>query len=302
MKKVFIVTINYKGHKNTLELLESLRKIKKDFELSVIIVDNFPADQIKIDQGKYNDLNLKVIYNKVNLGFSGGNNVGIDYALKNGADYVLVLNNDTLVDPNFLTELILALDAPNAGIAVPKIYFAKGYEYHKKYETSDLGKVFWYAGGIIDWNNVIGHHRGVDEVDEGQYDNTEKTELATGCCMLIKREVLDKVKGYDERYFLYYEDADLGERVKKEGYDLIFEPKSKIWHKNAQSTGGSGSDLQDYFITRNRLMFGVSFAPLRSRIALIRESLRFIKSGRKWQKKGALDFYFRKFGKGSYDL
>lgn len=305
MKKVFLVTLNYKNHKDTYELLKSLQKVKTDgFLINVVIVDNYPSDQIKVDLKEFKDLNLHLIYNEKNLGFSGGNNVGIKYSVKNNADYVVIQNNDTLVDPEYIKELIKAAESNDQiGAVVPKIYFAKGYEFHKdRYEDEDLGKVIWYAGGYIDWENVLGNHKGVDEVDKGQYDKEEDTELATGCCVLIKRKVLDKVSGYDERYFLYYEDADLSQRIQRAGYKLFYAPKAVIWHKNAQSTGGSGSDLQDYFITRNRLLFGMRFAGIRAKAALIKESLKLISNGRRWQKKGVIDYYLKKFGKGSYPL
>lgn len=305
MKKVFLVTLNYKNHKDTYELLKSLQKVKTDgFLINVVIVDNYPSDQIKVDLKEFKDLNLHLIYNEKNLGFSGGNNVGIKYSVKNNADYVVIQNNDTLVDPEYIKELIKAAESNDQiGAVVPKIYFAKGYEFHKdRYKDEDLGKVIWYAGGCIDWRNVLGNHKGVDEVDKGQYDKEEETELATGCCILIKGKIIDKVLGYDDRYFLYYEDADLSQRIQRAGHKLLYAPKAVIWHKNAQSTGGSGSDLQDYFITRNRLLFGMRFAGIRAKTALIKESLKLISNGRKWQRKGVMDYYLRKFGKGSYPL
>jgi GT2 family glycosyltransferase len=303
MNKVFVVILNYKGHKDTEDLLESLKMInKKSFYLNVVLVDNFPQDPIKLDEKKYKELNLKIIYNKVNLGFSGGNNVGIKYSLENGADYILILNNDTYVDKNFIEELLESFSNELVGVVVPKIYFAKGFEFHDRYKKEDLGKVIWYAGGGIDWKNVLGFHRGVDEVDEGQYDLTEETELASGCCLMLKKEILEKVKGYNEDYFLYYEDADLSMRIKKLGSKIIYNPNAIIWHKNAQSSGGSGSNLQDYYISRNRMLFGLKYASLRAKIALIRESLRILVGGRKWQKIGIKDYYFNKLGKGSYTV
>ncbi len=303
MNKVFVVILNYKGHKDTEDLLESLKMInKKSFYLNVVLVDNFPQDPIKLDEKKYKELNLKIIYNKVNLGFSGGNNVGIKYSLENGADYILILNNDTYVDKNFIEELLESFSNELVGVVVPKIYFAKGFEFHDRYKKEDLGKVIWYAGGGIDWKNVLGFHRGVDEVDKGQYDLTEETELASGCCLMLKKEILEKVKGYNEDYFLYYEDADLSMRIKKLGSKIIYNPNAIIWHKNAQSSGGSGSNLQDYYISRNRMLFGLKYASLRAKIALIRESLRILVGGRKWQKIGIKDYYFNKLGKGSYSV
>lgn len=305
MKKVFLVILNYKGHQNTFDLLDSLKKIDQSkFELHTVVVDNCPSDPIKIEISDFKELKLEVIFNEKNLGFSGGNNVGIKYALENGADYVVIQNNDTLVHKNYLEEMVrLAEEKELAGAIVPKIYFAKGFEFHNsKYDENDLGKVFWYAGGSVDWKNVLGKHRGVDEVDKGQYDEMVETELATGCCVLLTRKSLEKVGGYDDRYFLYYEDADLSKRLLVAEFKIYYCPKATIWHKNAQSTGGSGSDLQDYFISRNRMLFGTRFAGIRARTALMRESGRLILKGRKWQRRGILDFYLRRFGRGSYPL
>jgi GT2 family glycosyltransferase len=302
MKKIAIVMINYNGQKDTVDCLESILKIRKDgFRIETIIVDNYPENRIDIDEKKYKEISLKIIFNPINSGFSGGNNVGIKHALKENADYVLLLNNDTLVKSNFLEELFnFAESTPQAGLIVPKIYFAKGFEFHKdRYKSEELGKVFWYAGGNMDWANVIGHHRGVDEVDQGQYDNIETTDFASGCCVLIRSEVFKKIGFLDEDYFLYYEDSDFSERAKKAGFRIYYLPTSVIWHKNAGSTGGSGSKLQDYYITRNRLLFGNRFAPLRSKLALNREGLSLIAKGREWQKWGAKDYYLRKFGKST---
>lgn len=304
MKKVFLVILNYKGEADTVDLLDSIKRLKKtDFELYTVIVDNSSDDPIKIKPLDFKELNLHLIFNKENLGFAGGNNVGIRYALKNEADYIIILNNDTLVDQLFVDEIVKAADSDeSAGIVTPKIFFAKGYEFHKgRYKESELGKVIWYAGGSIDWKNVIGNHRGLDEVDKGQFDEDGETQMATGCCSLVKKEVLEEVGLYDDRYFLYFEDADFSERVKKAGYKIMYEPKAIIWHKNAQSTG-AGSNLQTYFQTRNRLLFGLSYAPIRSRLALLRESLRLILVGRYWQRRGVIDFYLRNFGKGSFKI
>ncbi len=292
--------INYNRQDITVECLESLMKIRREgFDLYTIVVDNYPENRIKVDEKKYAKINLKIILNPINSGFAGGMNIGIKEALKNGSDYVLIHNNDTYVKDNFLQELFdFGQKNEKVGIIAPKIYFAKGFEFHKdRYKDSELGHVFWYAGGRMDWKNVIGHHIGVDEVDHGQYDETKETEGASGCCMLVKSEVFKKVGMFDERYFLYYEDADLCHRVKKAGFKIYYLPSSVIWHKNAGSTGGSGSKLQDYYITRNRLLFGIKHAPLRSKIAVKKEGLSLILHGREWQKMGAKDFFLHRFGK-----
>lgn len=303
MKKIYIVMINYNRQDITIECLDSIMKLNTSgFDLNTIVVDNYPQNRIDVDEKKYSKINLKIIFSPVNSGFAGGMNIGIKEALIKAADYVLVHNNDTLVKNDFLKKLFeFGEENKDAGIVAPKIYFAKGYEFHEdRYKDNEKGKVIWYAGGKIDWANVIGHHIGVDEVDEGQFDKTEETELASGCCMLIKKEVFEKVGMFDEKYFLYYEDADLCIRTRKAGFKIYYFPESVIWHKNAGSTGGSGSKLQDYYITRNRLMFGNKYATLRAKIALTKEGIRFSLSGREWQKKGAQDYFLRRFGISRY--
>ncbi|MGA2968020.1 MAG: glycosyltransferase family 2 protein [Candidatus Levyibacteriota bacterium] len=302
MPKVFVTLVNYNNNQNTYSCLQSMEEINTEgFELNVVIVDNASKDKFTEDK-KYQKFNLKIIRSEENLGFAGGQNLGIKYALDNSADYVVVLNNDVILDKNLIVELLKTFQTEqNCGIVSPKIYFAKGYEFHKnRYKENDLGKIIWYAGGNIDWENMLASHRGVDEVDKGQYEELEQTSFASGCCEMIKREVFGKVGFFDERYFLYYEDNDLSQRTKKLGFKIFYQPKAILWHFNAGSTGGSGSALHDYYITRNRLLFGFNYSPLRVKLALVRESFKIILSGRPWQKKGALDFYLRRFGKGSY--
>lgn len=304
MQKIAISLITYNSHDKTIACLESLDKIQTgDVELSVIVIDNASKEKFQYTK-KPQNFSLTILHQATNSGFSGGHNVGISYALKNEADFILLLNNDTTVDPQLLVSLHQALEKDKkVGAVVPKIYFEKGHEFHKdRYTKDELGKVFWYAGGKMDFENVVGDHRGVDEVDHGQYDKEEVVELLTGCCVLLRSEVFRKVGMFDERYFLYYEDADLHERLKKAGYLVKYIPKAVLWHSNAGSTGGSGSKLQDYYISRNRMLFGMTYAPIRTKIALGRESLRLLVTGREWQKIGIKDFYTRNFGKGSYNV
>jgi GT2 family glycosyltransferase len=299
MQSVFVSIIDFNGRENTIDCLKSVSESSKDnFELNIIVINNFP--QKKLNLPSFPNLRVKIIENEKNLGFAGGQNVGIKYALENGADFVFILNNDTTIDKNLIPRLVKAANS-GIGIAAPKIYFAKGFEYHKnRYKKEDLGKVFWFAGGKMDWENVIGHHRGVDDVDHGQYEKEEEIDFASGCAMLVSRKVFEKTGLFDKKYFLYYEDNDLSQRTRKSGFKVAYIPKAFMWHKNAGSAGGSGSSLQDYYITRNRMLFGMKFAPLRSKLALIRESLSLLFAGRPWQKKGIGDFYLGKFGKGSY--
>ncbi len=301
MKKVFLVILNWNGKEMTQSCLESVSEVKKSsFNLKTIVVDNGSTDDsIKVIKEKYPWVIL--IKNEKNFGFAEGNNIGIRLALKEGADFVCLLNNDTRVAPEFLNELLkVAVSDDKIGIVGGKIYFEKGYEFHEeRYKKSDLGRVIWYAGGKIDWQNVYASHRGVDEVDNGQYGQAEETSYVNGCLIFIKREVLEKIGLIDPKYFLYFEENDFCQRAKKVGFLLYFAPKAVIWHLNAGSSS-VGSSLQDYFLTRNRLLFGFRWAPLRAKIALFRESLSILIKGRPWQKIGVKDFYLGHFGKGSW--
>lgn len=306
---VSIVILNWNRKSDTQECLASLARIKTSFKLEIIVVDNASTDGSRIEIRRllkkisFNKKNFRseLIKNKENLGFCGGNNIGIKHALNHGAEWVLLLNNDTLVDEDFLVNLIKEVQRDSkVGIACPKIYFAPGYEFKKEvYSSKDKGKVIWYAGGVIDWDNVYGSNHGVDEVDEGQYDRVHEVDFATGACMLISRCVLENVGYLDEKYFMYFEDSDLCQRAKREEFKVIYVPAAKVWHKVSQSSQIGGS-LNDYFITRNRLLFGMKYASLRTRFALYRESLRMFWKGRRWQRQGVIDFYLGKFGRGNW--
>lgn len=302
MKKIGVVTVNFNTETDTLNFLDSLERVqKKDFSLFTVIVDNASKKKFVLPP-KFNKEKARVIYLDENTGFSGGYNTGIKEALRRGADFVLVINNDTIVDPLAVNHLVKVLESnEQIGAVAPKIYFAKGNEFHKeRYKQNELGRVFWFAGGYIDWKNVQSVHRGVDEVDIGQFNKTEEIGFASGCCILIKKEVLEKVGLFDDKFFLYYEDADLNERIKKAGYKIYYVPSAVVVHVNAASSGGAGNPLHDYFITRNQMLFGLKNAPLKSKLALIRQSFRLLRKGRPNQKKAIKDFYLRRLGKGTF--
>lgn len=277
--RIATVLLIYGESPNLEECLASLRSAKHPgIDNKIIVVDN----------------------SKDNTGYSGGNNKGIRQALAGGAEAVLILNDDTKVDKSFISEITKASNDKEAGLIAPKIYFYPGFEFHKdRYKPKELGKVIWYAGGMIDWDNCLGVHRGVDEIDMEQYQQKEETGFATGCAVLIKREVFEKIGLYDEKYFLYLEDLDFSVRAQKAGFKIIYQPEAIVWHKNAQS-GGFGSGIHDYFFTRNRLLFSSKFASPKTKFALLRESVRIFLKGNNWQRKGVLDFYLRRFGKGSW--
>lgn len=297
--KIVIIILNFNGKNDTLACLSSLSQLKKrDWEVETIIVDNASTDDsVPALKSKYPQ--ATVIENIANIGFAEGNNVGIRFALKKGADFAFLLNNDTLLAAKTLETLVdAALAEKKGGIFGPKIYFSKGAETHPdRYKTNELGNVLWYAGGRLDWDNVIAYHRGVDEVDKGQYEEFVKTAFVSGCAMLVRREVFETVGFFDKRLFLYYEDVDLCMRARKKGYEVFYVPASYLWHKNAGSSGGSGSDLHVYYMTRNRLLIGMRYAPWKSKLALMREALVLLMQGNSAQKQAVGDFLRKQYGK-----
>ena len=295
--KIAVIVLNYKGLEETLECLESERRcVRGNYDVETIVVENGSDDGSLEALSKINDIHL--VANDKNLGFSGGMNSGIRYALKRDADYIIILNNDTIVDKNLIVNL--AKSAGSFDIVSPKIYFAPGFEFHKdRYKEADLGKVIWYAGGSIDWQNILGIHTGVDQIDKGQFAKSKEINFATGACMLIKKEVFEKIGLFDEKYFLYLEDMDLCVRAKIKGLKIIFSPKAILWHKNAVSAGGSGSSLQDYYFTRNRLLFAFKYAKFRTKMAVLKQSI--LQSKNTAKRKALLDFLTLRFGGRSFE-
>jgi len=263
MSSVAIIVIHFNTDQETKDCLDSLSRVKhKGITLSTYVIDNGSKNPLHLSDvilGK----TTKLIRSDANLGFTSGNNLGISVALRESEpDYILLLNNDTTVKPDFLEKLVSTAQAePKLGMAVPKIYFYPGKEFHNTaYKTAELGNVIWFAGGSIDWSNLDAFHRGVDEVDHGQFDQTTDTEFVTGCCLLIPRTVLERVGALDPKYFLYLEDVDWSMRVKQAGYELHFVSDAVVWHKNAGSSGGVGSPTHRYYQTRNRLFFFLRYA------------------------------------------
>jgi len=302
--KVSLIILAYNGIDLTLDVLGCISSLDVgDIDIETVVVDNASKDETpeRLKNYKLPNMPFKLITNSTNLGFAGGNNVGIKDALKRGADFVILLNNDIYFPKNIVKILVSeAIKDKEIGLISPKMYFAEGYEFHKdRYKQKELGKVFWYAGGIIDKKNVYSSHRGVDEVDNGQFDKQEKTDYANGAFVLVRSQVFRDIGFLDEKLFLYWEDADFSQRAKNKGWKVIYCPKTYLWHKVSVAAGGPGGETNDYFLTRNRLIYGFRYTPLRTQIALIRDSIRLLFKGRYWQKKGVVDFYLKRWGKGT---
>ena len=241
-KRVGIVIINFNQEKDTTACLSSLREIDHP-NYEIVLVDNASKNN-SADRIKQNFPEITLIKNRENLGFSEGNNVGIRYLLKKETDHVLLLNNDTIVDRKFLTELVDGLEAyPNAGMAGPKIYY--------------MGRpdVIWFAGG--DFRSLSGRtfHYGLGQKDKGQFEKVREVGFVTGCALLVTRSVIEKVGLLDPDYFFSYEDVDWCVRAAKKHYKLIYVPSSRVWHKFAASAGGRFSPLYIYYRIRNNLLF-----------------------------------------------
>ena len=192
-----------------------------------------------------NSIKVTIIKNKKNHGFSGGNNIGIEYAMENfDPEYVLLLNNDTVVDKEFLNELILPLENDRVlGLSGPKIYY---------YTHNNQNNIINFAGGKINFLTGTARHIGFNETDKQQYNEMEIVDYLEGSCILIRKNVFDEVGLLDDNYFAYWEETDFCMRALKKNYASIFVPKAKIWHKVSSSSKGK---LKTYYITRNRFWF-----------------------------------------------
>ena len=295
--QVFAIILNWNGQNDTLNCLKSLAKADTTgVFLSVIVVDNNSTDG-SVRQVSKLFPSVFLLPQQSNLGFSGGINRGIRYALKNGADYIWILNNDTVVDRRSLDFLTVFKD-PEVGAVGSKIYFSPGHEYHfNRYNNSERGKVIWYAGGIIDWQNMYASHRGVDEVDHGQYETTGDTQFITGCSFAVRAGVVRQIGYFDERYYLYLEDVDYSLRIQRAGFRTAYCPQSVIWHLNAVSSGKPGNRLHEYYFTRNRMLLGFNYAPVRTKFALIREAGRILLGKSALRRKAIIDAILGKFGR-----
>lgn len=252
---ISIIAINYNGLKDTCEMLETLPL--EDKSLEVIVVDNASRDdEATVIEQRYPQ--VTVIRSDENLGFAGGNNLGIRAAK---GKYLLFLNNDTVLDASAKAEifslqtsdlqhLVNRMESdPKIGVVCPKIRFAWG------------NRAIQFAGytplsPVTMRNKAIGF----GEADRGQYDVAHPTPYAHGAAMMVRREAIDKVGLMPECYFLYYEELDWSLMIRRAGYDIWYEPRATVYHKESQTTGQE-SALRTYYITRNRLLFAQRNTP-----------------------------------------
>jgi GT2 family glycosyltransferase len=242
MPSVMIVVLNWNGLSDTLDCLMSLQRLDYP-DCKVVVVDNGSVDgSVEVVRTRFPGIML--VENEENLGYAGGNNVGLRYALAQGMDYVLLLNNDTEVAPDFVSRLVAAAEVDLAvGVVGPTIY------YHDR--PDDI----WSAGGAIDWQRGRTWMVGLNERDVGQFGQEScEVDFVTGCALLVKRAVLEQVGLLDERFFAYYEDTEWCVRIARAGYRIVHVPEAKIWHKISPDAQAD-SPLIHYYMTRNRLLF-----------------------------------------------
>lgn len=237
---VSIITVNWNNSPVTCDLLRSIKENNTYTNLEVIVVDNASAgDPTEEFLKEYPS--AKVVRNKENLGFSGGNNAGIRAAK---GKYLFLVNNDTEFTP-YLVEGLLDIFAnfSDAGIVCPKFhyYYAKG-----TIEYAGYSRVNIFTGR----NFMIGCR----EKDEGQYNAVKETNYAHGGGMMVSRKVINEVGMMPEDFFLYYEELDWSEQIRRRGFKIYYQPNALIYHKESMTTGKM-SPLKTFYLTRNRILF-----------------------------------------------
>lgn len=241
--KVSAITLNWNGKDDTIECIASLKKLNYP-NYDIVVVDNGSTDgSVSALRAQYPD--IAIIENGRNLGYAEGFNVGLKYAHENGADYFLIVNNDTIIDPDAMTALVLAAEsAPDIGFVSGKVYW---HNDPNRLQT---------AGRLTDPHTLVGTHVASGEIDNGQVDAIKEYDFIDDVFLLVRQSVYKKVGGYDPNFFLYFEETDWCARVRRAGFTIIYTPHAKIWHKG-QVGGPSGalSPVRHYYLCRNEIVF-----------------------------------------------
>lgn len=239
MEKVGIILLNYCNYNLTIDCIESIKQSTyQNYE--IIVVDNNSPDHSGKNLSQQEG--IRFLQMEENLGFAAGNNRGIEVALSDGCEYVMLLNNDTVIDPNMIETLVSRADANT--VVVPKMYY---------FDVEGRKDILWYAGGILKYKSSDGIHIGGKQEDSKQYSIEGEVTFATGCCMMIHRAILEKVGLLREEYFMYCEDTDYSIRLNKSNVRILYAPNAKLWHKVSSSSGGEMSKFIVYYVVRNKI-------------------------------------------------
>lgn len=239
--QVAVILLNWNGWQDTLECIASLRE-QSYRNMSIIVVDNGSTDD-SLQKLRNCMADVTMIAAGSNRGFSAGNNLGILQAIENNADYILLLNNDTIADPKMVEAFVTcAALYPDAGAFCAKIYYY------------DQPAVIWYAGSVSPTAWLAPMHVGQGEEDHGQYEQVTDVAGINGCAFFVRTAVVQQVGMMDERFFYKYEDVDWTMRIQTAGYQTLFVPQAKVWHKISRASGGL-TPLWWYFDERSRLLW-----------------------------------------------
>lgn len=250
-KKVGIVTINWNNYEDTKEFIDSMLSIYYE-DYVIFIVDNDSTDNSLVllmqeFEEQINSGRIKFVESNVNRGFAGGNNLGFKCAFEQNCDLILMINNDTIVSPDFLNPMINKMYIKNnIGIVTGKIYY---------YEDK---KVLWSIGGELNLLKASAKYYGTNEVDEGQFDKIQELGIASGCFMLIDCLMLRRIGLLSENFFFRGEEWEFSYRVRNNGYKIVFEPKAHIYHKVSRSHNRL-SYYDIYSAYRGKLIFSKSY-------------------------------------------
>ncbi|MBL8120139.1 MAG: glycosyltransferase family 2 protein [Anaerolineae bacterium] len=239
---VSIIVLNYNGREDTLACLRSLQHVTYP-NLRVVMVDNASTDGT-VEAVRAAHPEVTILETGANLGFTGGNNAAIKEAIQQGADYVMLLNNDTIVAPDFVSVMVEVMEKdPTIGVTGPMIYYYSNPE------------VIWSAGGEIDWKHGTTSMIGLNEVDLSQFGLSPRgVDFISGCALMARREVWEKVGLLDDQFFMYYEETEWCVRAGRAGYKLAVVPMAMIWHRISIEERAV-SPRTYYYMVRNRLLF-----------------------------------------------
>lgn len=295
---VTAIILNWNGKADTLSCLSSLKE--QTVPLDLVVVDNGSEDDSEAAiRQTHPDITL--LQTGRNLGYTGGNNVGIRHALATGATHIFVVNNDVVFDPHCVAELLAdCLAHPNAAAIAPKSLY-----------QSQPDRIYFAGGRLLKTGSAV--HVGLGQPDGPEFDQPGNTDWITGCALFGIRQAFEQIGLFDDRYFLLFEDVDWSLRAREAGMPLRYAPTARLWHAGSKTFGGKRGPAYQYYFTRNGLLFLERHSSLllllpRAILFLWESCARVYRVGQTPQEKTALfratalaikDYLRRQFGQGS---